>query len=229
MKCIEVELQKANHAGALAYYHPHWTRTTAPLLDELGAVLDHKTPFSAGGSCSDENLVTSCAKCNGRKSSASQDKWGQREIRKPIKAKFGEPQEWDGLSNFFVLLAERNISSLTAGERAWLKALNMQDKSQLYSLGFDVSEISKQASEMAELLNNTSFPEGFPSDLTTALFDVVLSDAGAALSTDGTKQVLIRLNFGSRFEQFMAALRTGKPDDVIHDVSFAFRASSAKD
>src|SRR5271165_1437869 len=82
MKCIEVELQKANHAGALAYYHPHWTRTTAPLLDELGAVLDHKTPFSAGGSCSDENLVTSCAKCNGRKSSASQDKWGQREIRK---------------------------------------------------------------------------------------------------------------------------------------------------
>src|SRR5208283_2635261 len=48
MKCIKVELQEANHITPPAYYHPHWTRTTAPLLDELGAVLDHKTPFSAG-------------------------------------------------------------------------------------------------------------------------------------------------------------------------------------
>src|SRR5208283_2625090 len=89
----------------------------------------------------------------------------------------------------------------------------MAVKSQLCSLGFDVSEISKQASEMAELLNNASFPESFTSDLTAMLFDVVLSDAGTTLSTDGTKQVLIRLNFGSRFEKLMTALRTGKLDD----------------
>src|ERR1035438_3322478 len=102
----------------------------------------------------------------------------------------------------------------------------MLDKSQLCSLGFDASEIAKQACEMAELLNNASLPEGFPSDLTATLFDVVLSDGGTTLSTDGTKEVLIRLHFGSKFEELMTALRTGKLDDFIHDCSSASHASS---
>jgi len=111
----------------MAYYHLHWTRTTAPLLDELGAVLDHKVAHSGGGPDTEENLVTSCAKCNGRKGNKTQRDWDLRKKRKAIKAKYGEPESWDGLSSLFVLLAERNLASLTAGERAWLRALRQPD------------------------------------------------------------------------------------------------------
>ena len=123
MRYIEIELRNAGNTEPLAYYHGHWTRAGAPLLDELGAVLDHVVAFSAGGPCDQDNMVTSCAKCNGRKSSAPLDKWGQRVVRKPIKGKYGEPAVWDGLSSFFVLLAERNQAALTPVERDWLKAL----------------------------------------------------------------------------------------------------------
>jgi hypothetical protein len=123
MKCIEVEVRTAGHSGSLAYYHPHWTRATAPLLDELGAVLDHVTTFSSGGPCSKENLVTACSKCNGRRGAAPLDEWNQRPIRRPIRGRYGEPERWDGLSNLFVILAERHFAALTAGERGWLRAL----------------------------------------------------------------------------------------------------------
>jgi len=123
MRCIELEVRKGGCSAPLAYHHLHWTRTTAPLLDELGAVLDHKEALSAGGPNSEENLVTSCAKCNGRKSNAPLLKWGGREQRAPIKSKYGEPELWDGLSHLFVVLAERNLTALTAGERDWLKVL----------------------------------------------------------------------------------------------------------
>jgi len=123
MRCIELELRHGGCVAPLAYYHLHWTRTTAPLLDELGAVLDHREAHSDGGPSTEENLVTSCAKCNGRKSNAPLPDWDGREKRKPIKAKFGEPESWDGLSSLFVLLAERNLASLTAGEHEWLRAL----------------------------------------------------------------------------------------------------------
>jgi hypothetical protein len=79
--------------------------------------------FVTGGADTEENLCTACAKCNGRKSSAPLDRWNQREKRSPIKGKYGEPQHWDGLSSVFVMLAKRNLSALTAGEREWLKAL----------------------------------------------------------------------------------------------------------
>lgn len=124
MRCIELELRNSGCSSPLAYHHLHWTRTTAPLLDELGAVLDHKEAHSSGGSDTEENLVTSCAKCNGRKSNKTQRDWDLRKKRKAIKAKYGEPENWEGLSNLFVLLAERNLTSLTAGEREWLRVLN---------------------------------------------------------------------------------------------------------
>jgi hypothetical protein len=73
--------------------------------------------------CAEDNLVTACAKCNGRKSAAPLEGWNQRVIRKPIKGKYGEPKAWDGLSEVFVMLAVRHLSKLTAGEREWLKAL----------------------------------------------------------------------------------------------------------
>jgi 5-methylcytosine-specific restriction endonuclease McrA len=123
MKCIEIEVRASGHNDPLAYYHAHWTRATAPLLDELGAVLDHVIPFCTGGPCTEENLVTSCAKCNGRRGSAPLDKWNQRVIRTPIKGKYGEPQAWDGLSSLFVVLADRHSNVLSAGERGWLKAI----------------------------------------------------------------------------------------------------------
>jgi 5-methylcytosine-specific restriction endonuclease McrA len=101
MRFLELELRNTGYPGRLAYYHAHWTRDGSPLLDELGAVIDHVKAFSRGGQCSEENLCTACCKCNGRKSSALTDEWGQREKRSPIKGKYGEPQHWDGLVSVF--------------------------------------------------------------------------------------------------------------------------------
>ena len=126
MKCLELEIRKVGHCEPVAYYHAHWTRDTAPLLDELGAVLDHTKPFSSGGACNEDNLVTACNKCNGRKGSMSKDRWIQRPKRNPIKGKYGEPQIWDGLSALFMVFAQRNVAALTAGEKGWLKALTIE-------------------------------------------------------------------------------------------------------
>src|SRR4051794_12731161 len=63
MKFLELELRAAGQVQPLAYYHAHWTRDGSPLLDELGAVIDHVEDFSAGGPCSIENLWTACTKC----------------------------------------------------------------------------------------------------------------------------------------------------------------------
>jgi hypothetical protein len=123
MRFLELEVRKAGQEAPLAYYHVHWTRDGAPILDELGAVIDHIAAFSTGGPDSEENLITACNKCNGRKSAAPLRKWSERPTRKPIKGKYGEPQHWDGLSILFVTLAERSHASLTAGERGWLGAL----------------------------------------------------------------------------------------------------------
>jgi len=124
MKYLELELRSAGYAGQIAYYHAHWTRNGAPLLDELGAVIDHVEAFSAGGACTENNLCTACSKCNGRKSSAPLKKWNKRDQRTAIKGKYGEPQAWDGLSGVFLVLAERHHGKLTAAEREWLAALH---------------------------------------------------------------------------------------------------------
>jgi 5-methylcytosine-specific restriction endonuclease McrA len=123
MKYLEREVRKTGADTPLAYYHAHWTRQGSPLLDLLGAVIDHVEAFSSGGVSDIENLATACNKCNGRKSAAPLAKWGERSMDKPIKGKYGEPQDWDGLSILFVMLAERNPATLTASEKAWLKAL----------------------------------------------------------------------------------------------------------
>jgi 5-methylcytosine-specific restriction endonuclease McrA len=124
MKLIDHEVRELGHAEPRSYYHAHWTRDGAPLLDELGAVIDHVEAFSAGGSSLESNLATSCAKCNGRKSSAPLDEWGERPQRKPVKGKYGEPQYWDGLATLFVVLALGDGSELTASEKEWLKILS---------------------------------------------------------------------------------------------------------
>ncbi len=123
LKLLELEVKNSGVGARLAYYHAHGTREGSPLLDELGAAIDHVEAFSLGGACSEENLRTSCWKCNVRKSSAALDHWDKREKRSPVKSKYGEPQAWDGLTSVFIMLAKRNPAQLTAGEREWLKAL----------------------------------------------------------------------------------------------------------
>ncbi|MGO9264921.1 MAG: HNH endonuclease signature motif containing protein [Candidatus Binataceae bacterium] len=114
-------MRKAGTTAPLAYFHAHWTRDGAPLLDELGAVIDHVEAFSTGGANSEENLATACNKCNGRKGSAPVDKWGKRIMHKPVKGKYGEPQNWDGLSGIFVILAQSDQAGLTASDKVWLR------------------------------------------------------------------------------------------------------------
>jgi 5-methylcytosine-specific restriction endonuclease McrA len=123
LRLIEREIRKTGNGDPLSYYHAHWTRDGAPLLDELGAVIDHIEAHSTGGSSEEPNLATSCCKCNVRKSAASMREWGARPQRKPIKGKGGEPQHWDGLSALFVVLAQRDPSILSASEKGWLKVL----------------------------------------------------------------------------------------------------------
>jgi len=118
------QIRVAGKADPLAYHHAHWTRHGAPLLDLLGAVIDHVQAFSTGGPDHIDNLATACNKCNGRKSAATLDKWGERPMEKPIKGKYGEPQRWDGFSTLFVVLARRNLDALTTTEKGWLKALS---------------------------------------------------------------------------------------------------------
>jgi 5-methylcytosine-specific restriction endonuclease McrA len=72
------QIRVAGKVDPLAYHHAHWTRHGAPLLDLLGAVIDHVQAFSTGGPDHIDNLATACNKCNGRKSAATLDKWGER-------------------------------------------------------------------------------------------------------------------------------------------------------
>jgi 5-methylcytosine-specific restriction endonuclease McrA/predicted RNase H-like HicB family nuclease len=67
MKYLERFARASGVTAPLAYYHPHWTRTHAPLLDSLGAEIDHVAAHARGGSHDAENFVTSCLKCNSRK------------------------------------------------------------------------------------------------------------------------------------------------------------------
>jgi len=123
MKFIEHELKQSGYTGNLSYFQTNWSRKDAPLLDELGAVIDHVEAFSTGGSSEIENLVTACNKCNARKSSAGSSKWDERRPRKFVKGKYGEPIYWDGLSNLFVMLASKDLDNLSSLESEWYKAL----------------------------------------------------------------------------------------------------------
>ncbi len=137
MKYLEREVKSAGHDEPLAYYHAHWTPDGSPLMDELGAVVDHVEAFASGGSCEEQNLVTACCKCNGRKNSAPLDAWNQREKRSPIKGKYGEPQHWDGLSTVFIALAESYPTHLTPGEKGWLRALTNKTELGIRALNLD--------------------------------------------------------------------------------------------
>jgi HNH endonuclease len=123
MRFLEQLVKHGGFVGPLAYHDPRWRRDRAPLLDHLGAVIDHIEAHSRGGACAESNFVTSCNKCNSRKSNGLAEEFARRSPPHAVKAKYGEPTQWDGLSVIFVLLLERNEKSATATELEWFRAL----------------------------------------------------------------------------------------------------------
>ncbi len=106
-----------------AYYNRNWRRRDAPLLDHAGATIDHVEAHSGGGASVISNLATACNKCNGRKSASSAEAFIKRRPRIPVKGKYGDPLDWDGLSTLFMVLIAKSPNTATSTERAWLRAL----------------------------------------------------------------------------------------------------------
>lgn len=121
-RLMQILVQASGHAAPLAYFHKNWRRDASPLLDHMGAVIDHIEPFGRGGVHGEANFATACNKCNARKNSRSAATYQSDRPGKPVKGRFGEPKHWDGLSSLFLVLA-RNGIALTSGEKAWRKAL----------------------------------------------------------------------------------------------------------
>jgi 5-methylcytosine-specific restriction endonuclease McrA len=125
MKYLERLVRQRGFAGPLAYYHAHWTRRDAPLLDYTGAVIDHIQARSRGGADTAENFATACNKCNATKSNAGKDDFHRKSPRRPVKGKYGEPENWDGFSTLFVVLVEIAPEPSTVSERDWLRYLKV--------------------------------------------------------------------------------------------------------
>jgi hypothetical protein len=123
MRYLERLARSRGVVRTLAYYHPNWRRDAAPLLDELGASVDHVEAHSKGGSSDIRNLATICAKCNARKGSLAADAHLKRHPLKKVKGKHGEPVDWDGLATVFVLLVDENPTVATPTEKLWAAAL----------------------------------------------------------------------------------------------------------
>lgn len=125
LRLMEVWLRPRLPAGQEmpAYYHERWRRDRAPLLDQLGVVVDHRVAAAKGGGIDETNLLTACNKCNTRKSDTAEDKHRARNPRRRIRAKYGEPKMWDGLSAMFLALARDNPDAVSTAEREWEAAL----------------------------------------------------------------------------------------------------------
>ena len=130
LKYLEKFVRSTGYTGHLAYHDARWRRDNAPLLDHLGAVIDHVEAHARGGANSKENFVTSCNKCNMRKNACSVEEFSNRSPLRRVKAKYGEPDRWDGISILFTLLAAQSRDLATQSDRQWLQALdpNTQDK-----------------------------------------------------------------------------------------------------
>jgi hypothetical protein len=118
MKYLDRFVRESGYTGPLAYFNLNWRRDAAPLLDHMGAVVDHVEAFSKGGAHDESNFATACNKCNARKSAG-----GPKEPKRPVKGRYGEPTAWDGLSQVFVALVARPGAVITSSEAAWYKAL----------------------------------------------------------------------------------------------------------
>jgi len=126
MRLVESWLRGHGCASPLAYHDPRWRRDRAPLLDHLGAVIDHIEPFARGGLHDEPNFVTSCNKCNMRKNSAEAGDFERRSPLARVNGKYGEPTQWDGFTTIFVVLGSERRTELSASELSWLKALSSE-------------------------------------------------------------------------------------------------------
>jgi 5-methylcytosine-specific restriction endonuclease McrA len=123
MKYLERVVRASRVTGPLAYHDAHWTRRNAPLLDYMGAVIDHVEAHSRSGKNVAENFATACNKCNANKSNAPQDEFTKKSPRHVVKGKYGEPEHWDGFSMLFVVLVEHAPEIASPSDREWLRAL----------------------------------------------------------------------------------------------------------
>lgn len=122
LRLLQELARERGHRGPLAYHDARWRRDRAPLLDHLGAVVDHVEAFSRGGAHDEANFVTACNKCNARKNNVRVDEFQRAVPARPVKGKYGEPEAWDGFSALFRLLAPSR-DDLSASEKEWLRAL----------------------------------------------------------------------------------------------------------
>jgi hypothetical protein len=111
MKYLAEEISGEQGTLPQGYYHGNWKRDDAPLLDELGAVVDKRD---------DVNPRTACWRCNTRRRTTEES------------VQIGsETANWDGMSGVFVFLAKqkRHEGRLTAYERELLRALETSRRS----------------------------------------------------------------------------------------------------
>lgn len=99
-------------------------RDASPLLDELGALLDHVKAHSAGGGIDEANLKAACARCNMRKSNKDKNSFSAANPKWKVKSKYGEPEHWDGFVSMFMVLARANLKELTSTELQWYRAFD---------------------------------------------------------------------------------------------------------
>jgi hypothetical protein len=123
LKYLDRFARENGFMGPLAYHDAHWTRRNAPLLDHMGAVIDHIEAHSRGGPDSLENFATACNKCNATKSNSASGDFGKKSPCRPVQGKYGEPKDWDGLSTLFMVLVKRTPEKASASELDWLKHL----------------------------------------------------------------------------------------------------------
>src|SRR5262245_18755256 len=84
LKHMEQFLRENGYQRPTAYYSDTYRRDASPLLDHLAAVIDHVHAYSQGGAHSEENFVTSCNKCNMRKSDRTAEDVVKQQLGKPV-------------------------------------------------------------------------------------------------------------------------------------------------
>lgn len=123
IKLLDELVGRAGLPNPRAYYHPNWRRDRAPLLDELGACVDHVEAFAKQGPDDLTNFAAICSRCNTRKATRTRNAFIAASKPWRVRGKHGEPRDWDGLAAVFVALAPTVGRSLTPTERTWLTAL----------------------------------------------------------------------------------------------------------
>jgi hypothetical protein len=131
MRYLQHDLAVSGYSN-LAYWSPAFNRRDSPILDALAAAIDHVKPFSMVRTNDPSNLVTACNKCNTRKNNTDLEKFRREHPVKLIRSKYGDPVNWDGFSNLFLLLAERYPDIRVPTEKEWLEALKIQSRQSVF-------------------------------------------------------------------------------------------------